>query len=165
MTGRRGVAQAESMVDTSAPTRGGPRRSELSRRRVLVAVALVIPTGMLLRQLPGEVGNLAAGACFPILFALLIRLVWPRMTTLACAGIAFGISASIEAAQLTPIPAMLTDAFPPAYWLVGSTFAPLDLVGYAVGAAAVVALAPLLTRRRGPSDPVRRPATPNGRGQ
>lgn len=141
---------------------GAVRRS---RRRVSLAILVVVPLGMILRQLPGEFGNLAAGACFPILFGAIFWLISPRLSSLACATLAFGLAAGIETAQLTPIPALLTNVFPPAYWLVGTTFAAIDLLGYALGALALAALGPVLAAQMPAEGPGRCPATPNGRGQ
>lgn len=153
------------MVDASQRAPVGRLARRRSRARVLLAIILVIPLGMLVRQLPGEVGNLAAGACFPVLFALLIWTVAPRVRGPICAVAAFAIAATIEVAQLTPVPALLTAAFPPAYWLVGTTFAPLDLVGYALGAVLVVPLGVALTRPSGPDAAGRPPATLDERSQ
>lgn len=153
------------MVDAPRPAVAGTRPRRRSRRRVALAIVLIIPLGMLVRQLPGEVGDLLAGACFPVLFALIIWLVAPRLSAPVCAAGAFVIAASIEAAQLTPIPALVSGAFPPAYWLLGTTFAPLDLAGYAVGALLILGASPALTDRVPLVPAARPPATPNGRGQ
>ena len=55
------------------------------------------------------------------------------------AVVAFALCALVELAQLTGIPAAVVDAVPVARYALGTTFAAVDLLAYAVGAALGVA--------------------------
>ncbi|GAB3618219.1 hypothetical protein GCM10027416_27760 [Okibacterium endophyticum] len=95
----------------------------------------VIVAGLISRfVIPGLAGDIAGGALYAALVYLIIALIAPRARALAVALIAFGACALVELLQLTPLPATLGAAFPPARLILGSTFVPLDMVAYALGA-------------------------------
>lgn len=115
------------------------------RRRTRPALALVavavVAVGLVARfGVPGLGGDLAGSALYTGLLFVLAALVVPRAGGLELAGIAFGLSGVIEVLQLTPVVADVDSAFPPARLVLGSTFAALDFVGYAIGALAAVAV-------------------------
>jgi hypothetical protein len=64
---------------------------------------------------------------------VVLRLVWPSRETprpLVVAGVALALCVVVELAQLTGLPARV----PQLRWVLGTTFAPVDLLWYAVGA-------------------------------
>ncbi len=76
-----------------------------------------------------------ADALYAVLMYTVVIFVLPRIRPIMAAGIAYALCVVIELAQVTDGPAALAAAFPPARLILGTTFAPVDLVAYAVGAA------------------------------
>lgn len=89
--------------------------------------------------LAGPVADLVADALYAVLMYIVVIFVVPRIRPIMAAGIAYAVCVLIELAQLTEGPAALAAAFPPARLILGTTFAPVDLVAYAVGAAVALA--------------------------
>ncbi|MHA7268860.1 DUF2809 domain-containing protein [Arthrobacter sp. HLT1-20] len=114
-------------------------RTPKSRRlALLIAATDVAVLGLALHFLvPGDIASLITDALFTVLVYLLLALILPTVQRHWLALGAFGISAFIELAQLTGVPAQLAQSFPPSRLVFGTTFSALDLVAYAVGAAAV----------------------------
>lgn len=110
-----------------------------SRRLALfIAATDVAVLGLALHFLvPGDFASLITDALFTVLVYLLLALILPTAKRHWLALGAFAISAFIEIAQLTGVPAQLAESFPPSRLVFGTTFSALDLVAYAVGAAAV----------------------------
>ena len=77
----------------------------------------------------------------------LIVFGWPRITSVRAALGALGFSWAIELAQLTPVPAALSEVSVVARLVLGSTFGAADLVAYAVGATLAASVHALLRRR------------------
>lgn len=96
---------------------------------------LVVVLGLLGRQLPGMVGDLAGGLLYAVLLYLVFAFVMPRARPVVLVVTAALVGLGIELFQLTGIPAQIGSAWPPARLVLGSTFVPLDLVIAAAGAA------------------------------
>ena len=110
-----------------------------SRRLALLFAATdVAVLGLVLHFfVPGDISSLITDALFTVLVYLLLALALPAARKIWVALAAFGVSAFIEIAQLTGVPAQLAESFPPSRLVFGTTFSALDLVAYAVGAAVV----------------------------
>ncbi|WP_167041181.1 DUF2809 domain-containing protein [Salinibacterium sp. ZJ454] len=145
-------------MNTSAPDVAVLR----SRPRTLLAAGvLVTAAGLLVHfTLAGAAADFTADALYAVLAYLVVALLAPRMPPAAVAGIAYGLCALIELGQLTGLPAALAVLFPPARLLLGTTFAPLDLLAYAVGVAGALLAEWLLLARRAHRDAVNRPSEP-----
>lgn len=121
-----------------------------ARRRAPVAVAavVVVLTGLAVSRGDDLLADLAGGALYAALVQLLVVLVVPAVRTVTAAVSALGVCAVVELAQLTPVPAAVVGAWPPAAYVLGSTFVPTDLLAYAAGVVVVTAGDTLLRRRR-----------------
>ncbi|QGQ21160.1 DUF2809 domain-containing protein [Cellulomonas sp. JZ18] len=117
----------------------------------MAAAAVVLACGLAVSRGGGLGADLAGGALYAALVHLLVLLVAPRTRPGVAAAVALGACVTVELAQLTPVPATVVAAWPPAAYVLGSTFVPTDLLAYAAGVA-VVAAADVLARRapRGP---------------
>ena len=136
-------------LDPRAAGPGDARRLRLrARLRLLTAVAAAatVALGVVAKlAVPGLTGDLLGSALYTVLLALLLalvapRLVAPRLAAPVAAGAATAASVGIELLQLTGLPAAAADAFPPAAWVLGSTFVATDLPGYLAGGVAVLVL-------------------------
>ncbi len=107
-----------------------------SRWALAAAAAVVVVVGLIARQLPGALGDLAGGVLYAVLVTLLVALVAPRARPATLGAVALAVCTTVELAQLTGVPATLVDAAPPLRYLLGTTFHAPDLAAYAVGAAA-----------------------------
>lgn len=105
------------------------------RGPLIIATLALIPIGLLVRMLPGAVGDLGGGVLYAMLVAGVLACLAPRARPWLIGLGAFAISAAIELLQLTSVPSALAQAFPPLRFVLGTTFAVTDLVPYAVGAA------------------------------
>ncbi|KQO48367.1 MULTISPECIES: DUF2809 domain-containing protein [unclassified Frigoribacterium] len=104
------------------------------RRTLLLSVTLTVVLGVAAKlAVPGLAGDLLGSALYTVLLALLLALVAPRLPALVTAGAATVASVGVELLQLTGLPAAASAAFPPAAWVLGSTFAATDLLGYLAG--------------------------------
>ncbi|GAA3888408.1 hypothetical protein GCM10022381_32870 [Leifsonia kafniensis] len=113
-----------------------PILTAVGRRRAwLLGVAvLVIAGGLLVHALgSGAVADFTADALYAVLIYVLVAFLLPRSTSLAVAGIALAFCVAIELFQLTGVPSALSEVFPPARLVFGTTFAPVDLIAYALG--------------------------------
>ncbi|WP_166788076.1 DUF2809 domain-containing protein [Cryobacterium glaciale] len=93
-------------------------------------------------------GDFAADALYAVLAYLAVSFIAPRLRPQGTATVSYLVCVAIEAAQLSPGPAALADVFPPARLVLGTTFAPVDLLAYAVGALAALVCDRLIPRRR-----------------
>ena len=119
-----------------------PRLVRTGRRRawLLGCAAFVIATGLFVHMVgSGAAGDFTADALYAVLIYLLVALVLPRSSSVAVAGIALAFCVAIELFQLTGVPGVLSDAFPPARLVFGTTFAPVDLIAYAAGTGLALA--------------------------
>lgn len=129
-----------------------PARLSPTLRVRLTAVAAAVVTvaaGLAVRAVAdGWFGKYAGDALYTVLVHALVVLVAPRLSPGRAAAWALGLSWAVEFAQLTPVPAALSETSVLARLVLGSTFGVADLVAYAVGAALSWAGHTLLLRLR-----------------
>lgn len=120
-------------------------RTEATRRRprlrtLLLAVATVAVGAGCRFLLPDPFGDVAGGLLYTVLLCWLVVLIWPSMRSIVAAGIAAVVAAGLELLQLTPVPAAVSSAFPPARLVLGTTFGMPDLVVAVLGGVLAWAL-------------------------
>ncbi len=124
-----------------------PVTSTDGRRRVprlvaaLVAVGLV-GLGIAVSRVDATFADPLGDAVYAAFVYALVVVAAPRARPRTVAAVALGFCVLVELAQLTGIPARIVDAVPVARYALGTTFAAVDLLAYAVG----VALAALVHR-------------------
>ncbi|MDC7123063.1 DUF2809 domain-containing protein [Cellulomonas fimi] len=106
-----------------------PRAVLLAAVVVVVAAGLVVATSA-----SGPLADPAGDALYAVLVYVLVLLVVPRLAPWRAGVVATAVCAAVEVAQLTGAPAALVQAVPVSRFVVGTTFVPVDLVAYAVGA-------------------------------
>ncbi|MFE2017271.1 DUF2809 domain-containing protein [Streptomyces sp. NPDC059499] len=111
-------------------------------RAVAAAAALVtVAAGLGVRSVAGgEFAKYAGDALYTVLVHALVLFLMPRVRPLTAAGSALAFSWAVEAAQLTGVPAELSERSTVARLVLGSTFNAPDLLWYVVGAALAWAL-------------------------
>ncbi|GGS69606.1 hypothetical protein GCM10010156_30470 [Planobispora rosea] len=116
-----------------------------SRIPAALAALATVAAGLSLRAATdGWLGKYGGDALYTVLIYTLIVFVRPRVTPVRAAAGALAFSWAVEFAQLTPLPAALSEASTLARLVLGSTFGAADLVAYAAGAVlAAVAHLPL----------------------
>jgi hypothetical protein len=108
----------------------------------------VLVAGLAVRAATGGAFAKYAGvALYAALAFVLVVLVAPGLATRVAAAIALAFCWTVEAAQLTPVPAELSARSTLARLALGSTFNAPDLLWYAVGVALAGAAHAALTRR------------------
>lgn len=129
---------------TPRPVRTGRRRAWL-----LGCAAGVIASGLLVHVIcSGPAADFTADALYAVLISLLVAILLPRASSVTVAGIALAFCVAIELFQLTGVPGILSDAFPPARLVFGTTFAPVDLIAYALGTGVALAADAAVRRPR-----------------
>lgn len=123
------------------PTTESRRNSDRTRRtRVAASVVAVIAAGLATHLLgSGPAADLLGDALYAVMVYLLIAFVSPRMRIPVVGTLALLLCALIEVFQLTGLPAAWAETFWPVRLVLGSGFDALDIVAYAVGAAAASA--------------------------
>ncbi|MFE6969984.1 DUF2809 domain-containing protein [Isoptericola sp. NPDC057653] len=124
------------------PTTAVPRAT--SSLLALLVVLLGLGARLLL---PDAVGGPLGDALYATLVVLLVALVRPRTSPVAAAVVGLALSAAVELAQLTDVPAQVVARVPEARFVLGTTFVASDLAWYAAGAAAGGALLALVAPR------------------
>ena len=110
----------------------------MSRRMWALAGAIATAAfGLIARGIP-VAGDALGGVAYTVLVALLIVILRPATTPVVAGLSAFLISCAVEVLQLTSLPGTIVDHVPPARWVLGSTFNPVDLLWYAVGGLVAV---------------------------
>lgn len=107
----------------------------------LLAVPLVVAAGLAVaRSGTGVLADALGDALYAALVVLLVRFVASRRSiwTQAAAGLA--LCTVVELAQLTVVPATVAAAYPPARYVLGTTFVVTDLLAYAAGAVLTAAV-------------------------
>jgi hypothetical protein len=128
--------------------RARPSLSFRTRLLAALAAAVTVAAGLTLRAVAdGWFGKYAGDALYTVLIHTLVVLVWPRITPVRAAIGALAFSWAVELAQLTPVPAALSEASVVARLVLGSTFGAADLVAYAAGAVLAAAAHTLLENR------------------
>ncbi|MGC5010543.1 DUF2809 domain-containing protein [Streptosporangium sp. DT93] len=121
------------------------------RTRLLAALAaiLTVAAGLTVRATAGGWFGASAGdALYTVLVYALIVFVRPRIIPVRAASGALALSWAVELAQLTPVPAALSEVSVVARLVLGSTFGVADLVAYAAGAVLAWAAHTLFGRGR-----------------
>ena len=120
--------------------------------RRLAAAAWVLPVifvGLASRFAgAGLAPDLAGGVLYAVLVYVLLTVLRPRTARWSNASIALVFCVLIELLQLTAIPADLARVFGPIRLVLGTGFAALDLLAYAMGAALAPGIDMLLGRIR-----------------
>jgi hypothetical protein len=117
-----------------------------------LAAAVVVLAGLATASVgAGPWADALGDALYAALVLLLRRLLLPRLRTTMLAVTALLLCTAIEAAQATGVPAAVVRAFPPARYVLGTTFVATDLLAYAAGVL-VTAGALLLAGRGRSSD-------------
>ena len=128
---------------------------------VTVTAVVVVTLGVVAKlAVPGLAGDLLGQVLCTVLLALLLRLVAPRAPGVVVAGAASAASVGVEVLQLTGLPAAVSATFPPAAWVLGSTFAVTDLLGSVLGGGSARVLLRVVRRRTdlAPVEEIRAPA-------
>ncbi|WP_160175857.1 DUF2809 domain-containing protein [Cryobacterium roopkundense] len=113
-------------------------RQRIARRRLALfaAGALVVAVGLAVHfQAGGTAASLAADALYAALVYLIVAFLAPRSAPVRVAATAAGLCVVVELFQLTGVPSLLAEAWPPTALVLGTTFVAWDLVAYLVGAA------------------------------
>ncbi|WP_223145052.1 DUF2809 domain-containing protein [Actinotalea subterranea] len=149
MIGRAGGRTRGVRGATAAPDGLGARRARLA-----VALLVTVALGLATTRLKGTAPDLLGDGLYAVLVYLLLALVAPRVRPRTLGAGAFAWCAAVELAQLTSVPAELVDAWAPFRYLLGTTFAPVDLVAYLAGAALAAVLHARLDPVPGPAPEV-----------
>jgi hypothetical protein len=118
------------------------------RLPVLLIAAVVAGAGLAVRAFTGgafaKYGGVALYAC---LVYVIVRLFAHRALPSVVALVALGVCWAVEFAQLTPVPAALSERSVLLRLVFGTTFSLPDLLWYAVGVAAAFAVHLIIRRR------------------
>jgi Protein of unknown function (DUF2809) len=118
------------------------------------AAVVILAAGLGVRAgAGGAFAKYAGVSLYAALVYALVVVVAPRLRASVVAAVALAFCWAVELAQLTPWPARLSARSTAARLVLGSTFNPPDLVWYAVGVAAMLALHLLVSARRRPAPP------------
>jgi hypothetical protein len=114
------------------------------RWRIVIAIVLVIPLGLLTRSglsMPGVIAAYGGDTLYATLAFLLVALAWPRAATWRLGPLALGLCVAIELSQLVHTPWLdAIRATTLGRLVLGSGFLWSDLACYAVGALLGAAL-------------------------
>ncbi|WP_345701581.1 DUF2809 domain-containing protein [Kitasatospora terrestris] len=142
------------MTRQAAAVRPAAVRPAAVRLTAAAAALLTVAAGLVVTYAgSGPVAKPVGDCLYTVLLHTLIVAAAPRVRPLPAAGLAFALSAGVELAQLTGLPAALAGRSTLARLVLGTTFNAPDLLWYAAGAAlaaaAHAALAAAARRRRG----------------
>ncbi|MFE6254324.1 DUF2809 domain-containing protein [Agromyces sp. NPDC057865] len=122
--------------------------SRAVRVRAVIGAVACLALGLGLQLLDRSlVIDLLGSALYVVFAGLLALLIRPSLTGPAVALIAVAFATVIELLQLTGIPAAIVDVVPLARLVFGSSFDPMDLVAYLVGAVLLVPIVAVIRRR------------------
>jgi len=159
---RERMTSHASAPHPSTPAGDPPRASSallppIRRRRrtpLILTAAAIFAVGLATHYLlTGFFADALADALYTALIAVVILLIAPRLRPWIGAAAAFLLSAAVELLQLTALPAALAETVPLSRLILGTTFAPLDLMFYAVAALIVGALDAAILRARRTTPP------------
>ena len=134
-------------MPTDTPDTPGTARR--ARPPLAAAAAVVVVTGLVVSRGAGLPADLAGGALYAVLVHLLVLLAAPRVRVPVASATALGVCTAVELAQLTALPAAVGAVWPPAAYVLGSTFVATDLLAYAAGVAVVTVVDVLAPHRPG----------------
>lgn len=97
----------------------------------------------------GAASAVGGDALYAVLVYVLVALVAPRARPTVVAGVAWGLCAAVELAQLAGLSGAVVDAWEPARWVLGTTFHAPDLLVYALGAGVAAAVDVVVHRGAG----------------
>ena len=112
----------------------------------------MVATGLLVHTIAGPFGDLAGGILYAVLVFLLLASITPAASGTRIGAAALLVCVGVELLQLTGLPSLLGDAFPPLRLLLGTTFVATDLLAYAIGVAVAVAADRVLRREAAGSE-------------
>lgn len=136
------------MPDPAAPDPAAPRPA-VRRLPTALAAAVVVLAGLTVATVgSGAWADALGDALYAALVLLLLRLLLPRRRPTTLAVVALLLCTAIEAAQATGVPAAVVQAFPPARYVLGTTFVATDLLAYAVGVLVTAGVLLLAARGR-----------------
>ncbi|WP_181445905.1 DUF2809 domain-containing protein [Cryobacterium soli] len=124
------------------------REQLILRRRLSLAAAavMIVITGLVVTYATvGLVGDLVGDALYAVLVFLLASFILVRMNSWRVAVIAILFCTGIELFQLTGLPVSIAAVFPPARFVLGTSFDVIDLIAYTGG---VLIAAAVTTWRR-----------------
>ncbi|MFC4056826.1 DUF2809 domain-containing protein [Planomonospora corallina] len=111
-----------------------------SRLPAVLAAAATVAAGLTLRALTdGWFGKYGGDALYTVLVHTLVVAAVPRVPPVRAAAGALAFSWAVEFAQLTGVPAALSEVSVVARLVLGSTFGAADLAAYAAGAVLAAA--------------------------
>ncbi len=124
------------------PVPAAERLARAPRRRgpLLAAAAAVVATGLVVSRGDGLAADLGGGVLYAALVHLLVLLAAPRVRPAVAAATAACVCVAVELFQLTAVPAQVCAAWPPAAYVLGSTFVATDLAAYVAGVAVLTAV-------------------------
>jgi len=128
------------------------------RRLVLLLVAAaIVAAGLAVHLLAPKdaVGDAIGDVLYAVLVVLLVAFAAPWAAWWGTGAVALAWCVGVELLQLTSLPASLGAAFEPLKLVLGTTFAPWDLLWYALGVVLAAGVDGALRRRGGRA--VRRP--------
>lgn len=109
------------------------------RSGLAAAAGLALGLGLqLLERTP--VIDVLGSVVYIVFIACLLRAILPQLGAVVSAAGAFGFATAVELLQLTALPQLVVDTFPPSRLLLGSAFDPIDLFAYAGGAVLAFAV-------------------------
>ena len=113
--------------------------SPISRWAALVVATVILIAGLAVRAgTGGAFAKYAGVALYAALVYAIVVWIAPRTAPVPAAAIALATCWAVEFAQLTPVPAALSERSIVARLVLGSTFNPPDLAWYAAGIAVVL---------------------------
>jgi hypothetical protein len=93
---------------------------------------------LLLRSVPGVLGDVGGGILYAVLVYLLVAVLTPATSAVRIGAISFAVCAAIELFQLTGLPRIAAELVPPVRYVLGTTFVAPDLLAYAGGTLGAV---------------------------
>ncbi|WP_051732071.1 DUF2809 domain-containing protein [Kitasatospora phosalacinea] len=159
MTARRkGAPGAPGSTPRRSADTPGERRARTGWLAGAGAVLLLGPVAPAL--VPGGAASLLGGALYTALLYTVLMAAAPRLGPWTAGGTALAASWAVELFQASGLPADLGRHSLLGRLVLGTTFDLTDLLGYALGAAALVAVHQLARRR---ARPARRFDAPEGK--
>lgn len=113
-----------------------PGRRPRTRLVAGLAAGGLVVLGLAVSRIQHPLADPAGDAVYAAFVYALVVVVAPRARPVPAAATAFALCVLVELAQLTGLPARIVDAVPAARYVLGTTFAAVDLLAYAAGVAA-----------------------------
>ncbi|WP_354495980.1 DUF2809 domain-containing protein [Mycetocola sp. 2940] len=107
-----------------------PRRP---RGTLLALAGIVVVAGILVRSIPGVLGDAGGGILYAGLLFLVVAVLVPAAAAVRIGAISLGICVALEFLQLTGVPTVAAGLVPPIRYVLGTTFVASDLLAYLGG--------------------------------